>query len=86
MNFAVQHLLAAARFSRRVGEIESENKDNQFGPFWEEVLHFSTACIFSSVASLEAYANETYADREHILSDEARELLDNFSKKSRRRL
>lgn len=63
-NFAVQHLLAAARFSRLVGQIEGENKDQPFGPFWEEVLAFSIGCVVCAVAAIEAYANEIFADRE----------------------
>ena len=63
MGFAVQHLLAAARFSRHVGRIEQENANTPFGPFFEEIIGYSCACVFSSVAALEAYANEVFADR-----------------------
>jgi hypothetical protein len=61
MNFAVQHLMGAARFSRRVGEIERQHQGQPFGEFWDEILHTATACVFAAVASLEAYVNETYA-------------------------
>jgi len=63
-NFSIPHILAAARFSRLVAEIESENKGQPFGPFYDEILSFSTGCIFTCVASLESYANELFVDYE----------------------
>ena len=62
-SLAGQHMLAAALFSRRVKAIESENQGKSFGPFYEEILSFSSACVLMAVAALEAYANEVYADR-----------------------
>jgi hypothetical protein len=37
-NYAVPHLLSAAIFSRRLGEIEAEHSGQDFGPFWDEIL------------------------------------------------
>jgi hypothetical protein len=68
MNFAVQHLMAAARFSRQVGKVEEENADAGFGQHFDELLHYTSACILSSVAALEAYANEFFADAATTLS------------------
>src|SRR6266536_1558077 len=69
-NFAVQHMLAAARFSRRVADIED------FGEFWEEILHQSSACVFTAAASLESYANELFFERQTAFPGFASELLD----------
>jgi hypothetical protein len=61
-NFGVQHLMAAAYFSRKVHKIETINSGKEFGPFFDKILWFSTACVFSSVASIESYFNELFAD------------------------
>lgn len=63
-NLAVQQMMAAARFSRMVAVVENNNRDQPFGDFWDEILQLSMACVFSSVASIESYANELFADRE----------------------
>jgi hypothetical protein len=63
-NFAVRHMLGAARFSRRVGEVEREIAGKEFGDFWEESLHYASACIFAAAASLESYANELFFERQ----------------------
>lgn len=63
MNLALPLLRAAAHFSQRVGEIERENTGRPFGPFFSEIMWFSCACVLSSVAGLESYANELIADR-----------------------
>jgi len=75
-NFAVQHMLAAARFSRRVADIERENAGKDFGEFWEEILHQSSACVFTAAASLESYANELFFERQTAFPGFASELLD----------
>jgi hypothetical protein len=76
MNFAVQHMLAAARFSRQVLELEREHQGEAFGPFFDDILHHATACIFAASASLEAYANELFFDRATAFPDYSSELLD----------
>lgn len=48
-NLAVQTMLAAARFSRRVAELEDTHRSEEFGPFWEEILHNSIASITFSI-------------------------------------
>jgi hypothetical protein len=37
-NYAVSHLLSAATFSRRLGEMETRHSGQDFGPFWHEIL------------------------------------------------
>lgn len=64
MNYAVPHLLSAAMFSRRVGEIEAKHSGKAFGPFWDEILAHATATVFLTVAGLEAYANELFFDKD----------------------
>jgi hypothetical protein len=63
-NFAVQHMLAAARFARRVGEVEKEHAGEQFGPFFDEIISYVSATILSSAAGLEAYINELFIEAE----------------------
>jgi hypothetical protein len=62
IRFAVQHLLAAASFSRRVGEVERAHAGEGFGSFFDEILHAASACVFMAAASLEALSNELLED------------------------
>src|SRR6267378_2950147 len=59
-NLALHHLFAACRFTARIGEIEEQNKSQQFGAFWEEILQNALGVVTLSVASIECYANELY--------------------------
>lgn len=61
-NFAVQHLIAAVRFARLCYTVEEANTGKAFGPFYEEIISYVTASVFSSVAALEANINEVFAD------------------------
>ena len=61
-NFAVQHMLAAARFARLCYKVEAENAGSPLGPFYDEIISYVTATILSSVAGLEANINEIFAD------------------------
>ncbi len=61
-NFGVPHLLSAKLLSRHVVEIEKAHAGAPFGDFWEEILAFATASVMTSVAGLEAYANEVFID------------------------
>ena len=76
MNFAVQHLLAAAHFAQLAHQAEEANAGKKFGPFFEEVLWVVSACVFSSVAGVESYANETFVDRETTFPDIQGDLAD----------
>jgi hypothetical protein len=62
MNYAVPHLMSAATFSRRVGEIEAKHSGQALGPFWDDILAHATATVFLAVAGLESYANELFID------------------------
>jgi hypothetical protein len=73
---AVQHLLAAARFSREVGRLEKEHEGEELGGFWESIFHPAIACILTAVASLEAYANELFSDRNPLFAEYSPELMD----------
>lgn len=57
-NYAIPHLQAAARFSRRVGEVEATNHETELGAFWDEIRHCASACVMLAVAAVESYANE----------------------------
>lgn len=67
-NFAVQHMIAAARSAKLCYKVEDENAGAPFGPFYDEVISYVTATILSSVAGLEANINEIFADvRDRII-------------------
>jgi len=78
VNLAVQHMLAAARFSREVGKLEREHAGEQLGPFWDSIFHPAIGCILTVAASLEAYANELFFDRTKVFPDYSEELLHNL--------
>jgi hypothetical protein len=59
-NFALQHLKAAVTFRDHVIAIESRNAGQPFGPFFEDVRSYASACIMSAAASLEALINEFF--------------------------
>lgn len=61
-NFAVQHMMAASRFARLCYEVERDNAQSAFGPFYDEIIHYVTATVLFSVASIEANINETFTD------------------------
>jgi len=69
VNLSVPHLLSAAFFSRRLGELESENAGKQFGAFWDEIFAQSSAVVFAAVAALEAYANEMFIDHSEVFPE-----------------
>ena len=78
VKLSVQHMLAAARFSRSVQSIEAQNAGQSFGVFWEEIFHHATACIMTATASMEAYANELYFDRSSVFPGHSNALLDSL--------
>lgn len=61
-NFSVQHIMAAARFSRECYLVEKKHMGEQLGIFHNEIISFTIGAIFLSVAALEANANEIFAD------------------------
>lgn len=61
-NLAVQHMMAASRFARLCYEVEQDNAQASFGPFYDEIIHYVTATVLFSVASIEANINEIFAD------------------------
>lgn len=67
--FAVQHLMAAARFSRQCGEIERINEGSELGSFYDEQKACVSASIMLSVASLESNINEHLVDSDTLLAE-----------------
>lgn len=59
-NFALQHFKAARLFHKHVLQIETQNTGKKHGPFFEEIRSYSSACILSSAAALEALINELF--------------------------
>jgi hypothetical protein len=76
VNLSIQHLLAASHFSRHVASVEQAHMGEPFGAFFEEILWFSSACILSCIAGLEAYANELFVDRAEHFPDLRPEIAD----------
>lgn len=61
-NFAWQHMKAATLFRKQVIRLETENKSQPFGEFFEEIRAYCSACIMSTTASLEALINELFVE------------------------
>jgi hypothetical protein len=64
--FAVQHLMAAARFSRMCGEIESANEDQPLGNFFDTQIGAVSATVMLATASLESNINEYLCEPELV--------------------
>lgn len=75
-DFSIQHLLAATYFSRQVANVERAHAGEKFGSFFEEILWFSSACVLSCAAALEAYANELFVDRAQHFPDLRSDIVD----------
>jgi hypothetical protein len=63
-NLAVPHFISACLFSKQVMALERENQGKEFGAFWEDILANASASVLLTVAALESYANELFADHE----------------------
>lgn len=74
-NLSIPHLLSACLFSRRVRELEGQNTDLAFGSFWEEIIAHASATVLLTVAALESYVNELFADHETNFQDVRAEIL-----------
>lgn len=69
VNLSGPHLLSAASFSRRVGDLEAAHAGKEFGEFWNDIFANATATVFASVAALESYANELFIDHEKVFPE-----------------
>ena len=67
--FAVQHLMAAARFSRQCGEVQREHIGKPLGSFYDEQIACTSAAVMLCVASLESNINEYLTDTARIFPD-----------------
>ena len=74
-NLSIPHLYAAARFSRHVAQVERQHDKEPLGAYYDEILHFSSACILTAVAALELHANELFADRASVFPNMSADLL-----------
>lgn len=64
--FAVQHMMAAARFSRMCGEIETANKEQPLGEFFDRQIGAVSATVMLATASLESNINEYLCEPEKV--------------------
>src|SRR4051812_4264795 len=84
VNLAVQHLMAASRFSKAVSEIEQEHAGQPFDDFFDGILHNATACVLLIGASMEANPNEIFADKEKHFPNHSSRLLETYWKRFER--
>ena len=75
VNLSRPLLCAAARFSREVGRLEREHAGKMFGEFWGDIFQHAIASVLTTVASLEAYVNELFSDRDTIFPGYSTDLL-----------
>lgn len=66
---ALQHLMAAARFSHQCGQVEADNEGKPFGPFFDELIGCVSASVLLSVASLEANLNQYLFEPKNFFKD-----------------
>jgi len=59
-NFALQHFRAAVTFRDQVATLEAQYARQPFGPFFDDVRSYGSACIMSAAAALEALINEFF--------------------------
>jgi len=67
--FSVQHLMAAARFSRQCGEAQKINSGKPLGVFYDEQISCVSAVVMLSVASIESNINEYLSEPEAIFPE-----------------
>ena len=67
--YAIQHLMAAARFSRQCGQVQRENLGKPLGSFYDEQIACVSAVVMLSVASLEANINEHLSDPDTLFPE-----------------
>jgi len=72
---SVLHLLSAAMFCRCLASLEDENRGKDFGPFWEDILAYSTGTVLTAVASLEAYVNDVFVNHASSFSSSHSQLI-----------
>ena len=81
ISLSYRHLSAAVRFSCAVGPLEQEHQDQPIGEFWEEIFSLSTACVLTAAASVEAYANELFFERDTVFPGYSSDLLTTYDRK-----
>lgn len=76
--FAVQHLMAAARFSRMCGGIEIANAGKPLGSFFDEEIACVSAAVMLATASLESNINEYFSEVESSFPDLSESMRENI--------
>lgn len=72
--FAVQHLMAAARFSRRCGSVEVANAGKPLGSFFDEQIACVSATVMLATASVESNINEYFSEIEESFPELSKNL------------
>ncbi len=65
----VPHLLSAAVLCRRVGDLEAEHTAKEFSEFWHDIFANASGAVFTSIASMESYANELFIDHKTVFPE-----------------
>ena len=68
-SLSIVHLLSAAQFARATGEIEKRHEGQPLGDFWDDLYAQSIATVLTTVAGIEAYANELFVDHAQVFPD-----------------
>jgi hypothetical protein len=76
--FAVQHMMAAARFSRMCGDIEITHRGEPLGDFYDEQVSCVSATVLLATASLESNINEYFSEPSTHFSEIDQKLLSEF--------
>lgn len=76
VNFAIIHLLTAKHFALCVNKLEATYIGKEYGEFFTEITSYVSSTIVMSVAGLEAYINELFADYQHHYPKEYHTLIE----------
>ncbi len=74
-NLSILHLFSACSFAKRVNELEVEHSGKEFAGFWEDIFGHATAVVFLTVAALESYINEVFANSQINFSEVRQDIL-----------
>jgi hypothetical protein len=86
-SLAVHLILTAAKFTRKVKEIETAHIGKEVGEVFEDIISYALSTILSSTAALEGYVNEIFVDRSTHFPEYNQQLIDDiWAIKERRRI
>ena len=75
-SLAIQFILTAANFTRKIKEIETEHEGEPFGDFFDDISSYTLSTILNSSTALEGYINEIFVDRATYFPEYNQQLMD----------